>query len=318
MSDAPAAWYDDGAGRFRWWDGQSWTDNFRDTPMIPAGWYADPESPSTQRWWDGVRWAPSVVERGDKPPSANAISDSTVPDDLFELKGYGDVPVVGENYHREALDEFLAARKPGELGVAVLVPEPENLHDNRAVRVELLSHGKRLHIGYLSADYAGMYQEVLLPFAAEGRFGTVRANVWQGDSSIQVYLRLDEPDRILGRAAPVAEGVVLDARWSATVTGEEKHQDTLAAAYGNIEEPVTTLFTLGFTTIEKGKNMGLTAIAVFLDGNAVGQLTRMISARYEKDVSELLDAGKVPFAEGVIQRDSKNRLQVDLILPAHS
>lgn len=31
MANAAAGWYDDGAGRERWWDGEAWTENFRDT-----------------------------------------------------------------------------------------------------------------------------------------------------------------------------------------------------------------------------------------------------------------------------------------------
>ena len=32
MAQAAAGWYDDGAGRQRWWDGQQWTDQFQDPP----------------------------------------------------------------------------------------------------------------------------------------------------------------------------------------------------------------------------------------------------------------------------------------------
>ncbi|WP_082514787.1 MULTISPECIES: DUF2510 domain-containing protein [unclassified Microcella] len=30
MTQAAAGWYDDGAGRQRWWDGQQWTDQYQD------------------------------------------------------------------------------------------------------------------------------------------------------------------------------------------------------------------------------------------------------------------------------------------------
>ena len=33
---APAGWYDDGNGRHRWWDGQTWTEHTRDVaPQRP-------------------------------------------------------------------------------------------------------------------------------------------------------------------------------------------------------------------------------------------------------------------------------------------
>ncbi len=36
MSNAQAGWYDDGAGRERWWDGETWTDEFRQ-PQAQTG-----------------------------------------------------------------------------------------------------------------------------------------------------------------------------------------------------------------------------------------------------------------------------------------
>ncbi len=37
MTNAAPGWYDDGAGRQRWWDGQAWTDQYQDSPAAPAG-----------------------------------------------------------------------------------------------------------------------------------------------------------------------------------------------------------------------------------------------------------------------------------------
>lgn len=34
MPQAAAGWYDDGAGRQRWWDGQQWTDQYQDQPPL--------------------------------------------------------------------------------------------------------------------------------------------------------------------------------------------------------------------------------------------------------------------------------------------
>ncbi|GAA1470520.1 DUF2510 domain-containing protein [Microbacterium thalassium] len=56
-TDAPPGWYDAGAGRQRWWDGQKWTDHFQADPHhapAPAGWYDD--GFGRQRWWDGFEW----------------------------------------------------------------------------------------------------------------------------------------------------------------------------------------------------------------------------------------------------------------------
>lgn len=37
MAQAAAGWYDDGAGRQRWWDGEQWTDQYQDAAAAPAG-----------------------------------------------------------------------------------------------------------------------------------------------------------------------------------------------------------------------------------------------------------------------------------------
>jgi len=39
MANAEAGWHDDGSGKQRWWDGQAWTDTFKDPEPVtsPAG-----------------------------------------------------------------------------------------------------------------------------------------------------------------------------------------------------------------------------------------------------------------------------------------
>ncbi|WP_084039883.1 DUF2510 domain-containing protein [Demequina sp. NBRC 110053] len=34
---AEAGWYDDGSGKERWWDGQAWTESFRDKQPVGGG-----------------------------------------------------------------------------------------------------------------------------------------------------------------------------------------------------------------------------------------------------------------------------------------
>ena len=38
------------------------------TPPVPAGWYADPETPNQHRYWDGMRWTEHVQPLADAPP----------------------------------------------------------------------------------------------------------------------------------------------------------------------------------------------------------------------------------------------------------
>lgn len=37
MGNAQAGWYNDGSGRERWWDGQAWTDSYRDPQPQDGG-----------------------------------------------------------------------------------------------------------------------------------------------------------------------------------------------------------------------------------------------------------------------------------------
>lgn len=81
-ADVPADWYPDPDSPRtlqRYWDGESWTGDTAPLPpqpvtestaaietgevaetgdpeAIPAGWYADPDEPSTRRYWDGEEW----------------------------------------------------------------------------------------------------------------------------------------------------------------------------------------------------------------------------------------------------------------------
>lgn len=56
-ASAPAGWYDIGAGRQQWWDGQGWTEHVQDDPRrasAPEGWYDD--GSGRHRWFDGQEW----------------------------------------------------------------------------------------------------------------------------------------------------------------------------------------------------------------------------------------------------------------------
>lgn len=44
-------WYDDGTGRQRWWDGQSWQQQYADE----AGWRINPAT-GVKQYWDGRQW----------------------------------------------------------------------------------------------------------------------------------------------------------------------------------------------------------------------------------------------------------------------
>ncbi len=62
MANAIAGWYDDGSGRQRWWDGQTWTDTWQDPAPV--------NSPSAL-----VEHVKSEASSGSQPrPAANGMS----------------------------------------------------------------------------------------------------------------------------------------------------------------------------------------------------------------------------------------------------
>jgi hypothetical protein len=177
------------------------------------------------------------------------------------------VEVVGESFHEKEIKRALKGHLEGDLMAAVLVPEPSNPRDRNAVRVDLLVDDRLFTVGHLGSEVASGYQAVPLPLASEERWGTVDAKVWHGQDTIQFYLRLAEPDKILPRQAPVSNGVVLESEWSATVTGEEQHQDILRGLMGTRRNPVEAVFSLDFCEISKGKYAGQRTIQVSLDNH---------------------------------------------------
>jgi hypothetical protein len=110
--------------------------------------------------------------------------------------------------------------------------------------------------------------------------------------------------------------VPLSPEWSTTVTGEEDHQDVLRELAPAGTDPVRwETATLGFCPIAKGKYAGEQAIEVRLGGERVGQLTRAMSERYEKLVSDALDAGKTPICKASLFSTRDKGVQVQIMMP---
>ena len=108
------------------------------------------------------------------------------------------VNVAGESHYQEALREIVGSRGPGEVAVdteAVLVPEPSNPHDPKAVMVQI----DRKLVGYLPREEAVAYGPTLAELAGRGRTGLCEARIAgrgdeSGTSNLGVFLRLPDPD----------------------------------------------------------------------------------------------------------------------------
>lgn len=97
----------------------------------------------------------------------------------FEVEITTELPVVGVSYRQDALRAVCGRRTADGVWTchAVLVPEPDNSHDPRAVRVEI----KGIHIGYLPKDDAARLQVGIQRVGS----ATVEAEIytWKRDES---------------------------------------------------------------------------------------------------------------------------------------
>lgn len=115
MTNPAPGWYDDGAGRQRWWDGHAWTEHFAEPPPPPAAhgvsrdfttslenlpiyyWaYTDPSDPTrgwvrayhaldgTPTWDDPHRFADAEFDEYTGPP-VNALVHSAHPQQVAAL-----------------------------------------------------------------------------------------------------------------------------------------------------------------------------------------------------------------------------------------
>jgi hypothetical protein len=229
--------------------------------------------------------------------------DPGLPPLYYALRGTGDVDV--DVAYREELGEVLdSAADPGAL-VAVLVPE----HGSRRVAVDLLVAGERHHAGWLSDQIAGDYFDALEPRSRRGEYGTVSARAWRGSALVRLYLRLGAPDDVLPPTLPVPNGVFLDGSWSAFVSSPAVFQERLRAAVA--EGPPTRLFSLSI-----GVNSDSDTIVVRLDGQQIGSLPRVISARYIAEVRVVRTVGQVPFVRGTLEDAAGRPVQVILSMPS--
>lgn len=304
-------WYrfaSDPPGFLRWWDGAQWTSELRDTQLgVPSG---RPRDHAAPRASDATVIGAPMPERLVRIP----------------LPANGRQAVAGEKYRQRALRRVTRGmRLPEVTGdnwdesvsmTAELHPEPENPHDDKAVRVEINGN----HVGYLPAYDAPNYQPILLSLAGEGTVGTCEARLMIGPTrDISVYLHLGSPEDVAFVVHAPDNSVPILGDRITTVTGEENHQDflrRLATASNGTESCETA--KLGLCRTEKGKFAGQEAIEVRLGDERVGQLTRAMTERYEHLVRDALNAGKTPICRALVSTTPGRGVQVQLLMPRPS
>ncbi|WP_189057702.1 hypothetical protein [Longimycelium tulufanense] len=233
--------------------------------------------------------------------------------------------VVGESHYQPALALVADGRVTGSNlkeaipAEALLVPEPHNPYDRRAVRVDLLtSFGRAVTVGYLARPDAARYQPVLLALQHRGEIGSCPARIMGGgDRYYGVHLHLAAPASLLGPETDVdAEPPrVLPAERTVVVTREEAHQDVLLPYQPKVPGDIVPVrLELGFCEISKGTYRGEQAVEVRLDGRRCGELTYAMTGRYARWVKQWAMDGPV-LCEGYVRHEGQRGLQVELRLP---
>jgi HIRAN domain len=117
--------------------------------------------------------------------------------DAFLIEGDSLVPVVGTSHYQAALTEISGRRGDEEIRVeriAVLVPEPDNPYDPKAIAV----HIERQLVGYLSRDENPRWQDIVETLATHDHRAAAEAMIagrgpGGGTSNLGVFLRLPTP-----------------------------------------------------------------------------------------------------------------------------
>jgi len=107
------------------------------------------------------------------------------------IAGSEEVRVAGTSFRSEEMIKVLRGKDLWQ-GHAVLLPEPTNPHDPRAVQV--WAEGK--HVGFLPAEKAPMYHTALLNHLRDGVLVVVIARAFRAERGMGMRVLLSSPLRI--------------------------------------------------------------------------------------------------------------------------
>lgn len=246
--------------------------------------------------------APLVPNRADpdqrrqiaQAPKPTTVRQSThpvphqLPGVLTPVSTRGRVSVVGESHYQSAILAVVAGRTVPIAGQwdktleawAALVPEPDNSYDSNAVRVDLASPDGWFTVGYLSRELARDYQPVLLGMSAHG-LGWAPARICRSSAGpLAVYLHLAKPEGLVMQNSLPPSAKVLPAVTSAAISGETRHQETLAHYRPKSGGTSKVWATLHPSHVQSGKYSGSPTLEVRFDGDRVGELTAAQAGRF--------------------------------------
>ncbi len=165
----------------------------------------------------------------------------------------------------------------------------------------------------MSSETAAQYQPVLLQLQAEGKLGWCPGRIMGGGRrSYGIYLQMSPPERLV--CANLARDLeILDADRNVTVTGEEKHQETLESIAAG-RDPVAVFASFAPCKIAKGKYAGAEGVEVRIDDDRVGELTKAMSDRYGPVVRAVAAGGRTPGCDALVMTSDRG-YQVEVHMP---
>lgn len=237
--------------------------------------------------------------------------------DLWGQRGWAGQDVVGESNYLSHIKNVVGKAHQADgaehLHSALLVPEPDNLHDRNAVAVQIGGHT----VGYLAREDAAEYSRVLQRLAAQGFVAQVQARIWAGDfddyevdrrgNYVQssrfgagIKLDLGEPHLLVpGNMPPTGAHEMLPVGGAIQVTGEEAHTDVLSAYCGPAGEQwvYATLHEVNRQLARSTR----TVVEVRLDDQLIGQLTPKMSADLLAAIRHINDLGVTAVGRALVK-----------------
>jgi hypothetical protein len=223
---------------------------------------------------------------------------------------------VGESWREKQIAAAIGGRprldKEVEMTLpAVLVPEPDNPHDQHAISIRVRGHV----VGYLSKEDAVRYRDPIYRIVASGHEATTTARIWavvrksyenQGPARFfsSVRVALSEPHLLVpSNGRPTSAHSVLPWGGAVQVLGEEDHFDVLFNHVPKLGHGLA-IVTL-HKDVQKLKNgTEKPFLEVRMDGERIGQLSPTTSAHFLPVVNHLEEAGLHPAAWATVKGSS--------------
>lgn len=191
--------------------------------------------------------------------------------------------VAGEWYRAESLRTlFNRHATVSDAGAeirldAVLVPDPSNPFDKRAVAVFV----DGLHVGYMERSDAAAYHAAIA--GLPGGELSVTSRQWlrgtAQDTWARVTLSLPKPDQLSCPNPSVSNCVLLSPGSTIQVTREEQHMEHLAALLSRFGSETVVAASLR-AVIEQRPRSTVEVVAVDIDGQQVGVLSPTQTANF--------------------------------------